>query len=154
MVSNPVHLFRWPCIMSLRNCVLYTELSFCVCQTCLEMKCLWVEELRLWLHCHRQRWLWMTWESSNELWIDDDMEGGSHGCLKLFFQNFLGNIWKNLINGREIVTCLIQVWNSSSQCVLCGSGRIYDHFSGRPWICFCNDCFEVWCFVKNNRGTL
>jgi hypothetical protein len=64
-------------------------------------------------------------------------------CLRLFFQNFLGNILKNFINGREIFACLIRARNSGSQSVLRGSRRIYDRFLGRPWLCFCNDCFEV-----------
>ena len=119
---------------------------------------LWMEEQRfngiLWLHCHRQRWRWMTWESNNEWWIDDDMKGGSHGLFEAIFPvNLLGNIWKNFINGHELVTCLIQVWNGGYQSVLRGSRRIYYQFSGHPWICFCNDCFEVWCFAKSNCGT-
>jgi len=63
--------------------------------------------------------------------------------FKLFSQNSLGNIWKNFINDHELVTCLIEVWNSDSQSVLRGSRRIYDQFSGHPWIRFCNDYFEV-----------
>jgi hypothetical protein len=36
--------------------------------------------------------------------------------------------------------------------VLHGSQGICDQFPGDPWIHFCNGYFEVWCYVKNNRG--
>jgi len=42
------------------------------------------------------------------------------------------------------------VQTSGFHSVVCGSQWICDQFPGDSWIHFCNVCFGVWCFVKNN----
>lgn len=113
-------------MMSHSSCVLYTKLSSCLCQICLEVKCpcRWKnKESRVFCQCifvGRGDTEWRGEEIMNcELTII--LRVVVRAYLKLFSQNLCGNIQKSFTNTQsrypltwsrhELVTCLIQVQN-------------------------------------------
>jgi hypothetical protein len=76
------------------------------------------------VHFRWQRWYWMAWGRNNELWIDDNIKGGSQGLFEAIFPEF---VWKYLEKLHKypvkIPINLVKTWT----CYLLNTSLEYCH---------------------------